>query len=151
MKFALIHERNIPGSYAILFFTGLDFAFTTRHIHNWCVDHFHFGPAASFFLELLVIALYSSPVAHWTLSDLGGSSSAIISFCLFILFMVFLWQEYWSGLPFPPPVGHVFSELSTVTHPSWVALQGTARSFIELHKLLCYAMTSLIHEGGNFH
>ena len=25
---------NIPGSYAILFFTALDFAFTTRHIYN---------------------------------------------------------------------------------------------------------------------
>ena len=29
----------------------------------------------------------SSLVAYWTLSDLGGSSSGIISFCLFILFM----------------------------------------------------------------
>ena len=24
------------------------------------------------------------------------------------------------GLPFPSPVHHVFSELSTMTHPSWV-------------------------------
>ena len=29
----LIHEPNIPGSYAILLFTKLDFTFTTRH--NW--------------------------------------------------------------------------------------------------------------------
>ena len=34
--------------------------------------HFHFGPAASFFLELLAFALCSSPVAYWTLSDLGA-------------------------------------------------------------------------------
>ena len=33
---------------------------------------FHFGPAASFFLELLVIALHSSPVAYWTPSDQGA-------------------------------------------------------------------------------
>ena len=25
-----------------------------------------------------------------------------------------------SGLPFPSPVGHILSELSTMTHPSWV-------------------------------
>ena len=33
-QFALIHRPNIPGSYVILFFTALDFTFTTRHIHN---------------------------------------------------------------------------------------------------------------------
>ena len=30
-------------------------------------------------------------------------------------------QEYWSGLPFPSPVGHILSDLSTMTCPSWVA------------------------------
>ena len=62
--------------------------------------------AFSFFLELLVISPCSSPVAYWTPSDLRGSSSNIISFYLFLLFMGFLWQEYWSELPFPPPVDH---------------------------------------------
>ena len=38
---------------------------TTEH-------HFRFGPAASFVLEPLVIALCSSPVAYWTPSDLGA-------------------------------------------------------------------------------
>ena len=33
---------------------------------------FPFGPATWFFLELLGITLHSSPVAYWTLSDLGG-------------------------------------------------------------------------------
>ena len=45
------------------------------------------------------------------------------------MFLVFSLQEYLSGLPFPPPVGHVFSELSTVTHPSWVALHSMPYSF----------------------
>ena len=49
--------------------------------------HFSFGPVTSFFLELLVIAFHSSPVAHWTPSDLAGSSSSVISFFLIILFM----------------------------------------------------------------
>ena len=52
----------------------------------------------------------------------GSSSSSVISFCLFILFMGFLQEEYWSGLPFPPPVDHVSSELSTMTCSSWVSL-----------------------------
>ena len=42
-------------------------------------------------------------------------------------------QEYWSGLPFPSPVDHFFSELSTKTHPSWVVLHGMAHSFIDLY------------------
>ena len=39
-----------------------------------------FVPTASFFLELLVIALCSSPVVYWTLSDLGGSSPLGVSY-----------------------------------------------------------------------
>ena len=80
---------------------------------------FCFGLTTSFFLELLVIALHSSPVAYWTSSDIGWVSSwGVISFYLFILFMGFLWQEYWSGSPFPSPVHHNFSELLTMTCPS---------------------------------
>ena len=51
------------------------------------------------------------------------------------LSMWFLWQEYWSGLPFPPLVDHDLSELFTITCLFWVALQGKAHSFIELCKL----------------
>ena len=57
---------------------------TTKH-------HFHFGPDASFFLELLVISLHSSPEVYWTPSNLRGSSSGFISFSLFVVFMGFLW------------------------------------------------------------
>ena len=53
---------------------------------------------------------------------------------LFILFMGFLKQEYWSGLPFPSPVDHVLSELLTMTQLSWEAQSGRAHSFTELHK-----------------
>ena len=104
---------------------------TTEH-------HFCFDPATSFFLELLVIALLSSPSAHWTPSELGCSCSCVISFCFFILFMLMLFsqQEYWNGLPFPPPMDHVLPELFTMTCPSWVALHSMAYSFIELHKRL---------------
>ena len=83
---------------------------------GWC---FCFGSVSSFFLELF---LHWSPVAYWAPTNLGSSSFSVLSFCLSILFMGFSRQEYWSGLPFPPPADHVFSELSTMTHLSWVAL-----------------------------
>ena len=52
--------------------------------------------------------------------------------------MGFSRQEYWSGLPFPPPVDNVLSQLSTMTYPSWMALQRMAHSSLELCKPLCY-------------
>ena len=56
---------------------------------------------SSFFLKLF---LHWSPVAYWASNYLGSSSFSVLSFCLFILFMGFSRQEYWSGLPFPSPV-----------------------------------------------
>ena len=100
------------------------------------MPYFHSGPATSFFLGLRVVVLCSSPGAYWTPSNLGDSSFSVISFCLFIQFMRFSWQVYCGGLPFLPPVDHVLSTLSAMTHLSWVALHGMAHSFIELYKPL---------------
>ena len=47
--------------------------------------------------------------------------------------MGFSRQEYWSDLPFPSPVDHILTALSTMTRPSWVAPQAWL-SFIELDK-----------------
>ena len=85
---------------------------------------FCFGSIPSFFLELF---LHWSPVAYWAPNDLGSSSFGILSFYLFIPFIGFSRQEYWSGLPFPSPVDHILSDLSAMTHPSCVAPQGMAR------------------------
>ena len=73
---------------------------------------FCFGSIPSFFLELF---LHWSPVAYWAPTDVGSSSFSVLSFCLFILFMGFSRQEYLSGLPFPSPVDHILSDLSTMT------------------------------------
>ena len=54
--------------------------------------------------------------------------------------MGFSRQEYLSGLPFPSPVDHILSELSTMTHLSWVALHGMAHSFIELNKAVVHVI-----------
>ena len=91
---------------------------------------FCFDSIPSFFLELF---LHWSPVTYWAPTDLGSFSFSILSFCLFILFMGFSRQEYWSGLPFFSPVDHILSDLSTMTHPSWVAPRAWL-SFIELDK-----------------
>ena len=96
---------------------------------------FHFGSTSLFLLELF---LHSSPVAYWAPTDLGSSSFNVICFCLFILFMGFSRQEYWSGLPFPSPVDHILSALSTMTRPSWVAPHSI--SFIELDKAVVHVI-----------
>ena len=91
---------------------------------------FCFGSIPSFFLEL---CLHWSPVAYWASTNLGSSSFSVICFCLFILFMGFSKQEYWSGLPFPSPVDDILSDLSTMTHQSPVASWAWL-SFIVLDK-----------------
>ena len=49
--------------------------------------------------------------------------------------MGFSRQEYWSALPFPSPMDHILSDLSTMTRPSWVAPRAWL-SFIELDKVV---------------
>ena len=71
----------------------------------------------------------------------GSSSFSVLFFCLFILFMWFSRQEYWSGLPFPFPGHHILSELSTMTHSSLVALHSMAHSFIELDKAVVHVIS----------
>ena len=100
--------------------------------------YFCFGSISSFFLELF---LSWSPVAYWAPTNLGSSSFSVLSFCLFILFMEFSRQEYWSGFPFLEH--HILSELSTMTRPSWMALQGRAHCFTELDKAVVHVIRLL--------
>ena len=134
---------QIPMWYCFLqHWTLLSLPDTSTNKHHFCL-----GPSASFFMKLLVIALCSSPVAYWTPFNLGGSSSSVISFCFFILFLGFSRQEYWSGLPLPPPVDHILSELSTLTSPSWVACM--AWIIASLSYASPFAMTRLWSIKGN--
>ena len=54
--------------------------------------------------------------------------------------MGFSRQESWSALPFPSPADHILSELSTMTHPSCMALHGMAHIFIELDKAVAHVI-----------
>ena len=129
-QFTLIHGPNIPGSYAILYFTGSDFTSITSHIHHWAL-----------FLLWLHLFIFSGVISPLFSSSIFGTYQPreFIFQCrissLFILFMGFSRQEYWSGLPFPSPMDHVLSELSTMTRLSWVALHIMAHSFLELDRL----------------
>ena len=69
-------------------------------------------------------------------SNLGSSSSHVISFYLFTLSMGFLHPESWSRSLFPPSVDHIMLELFTMTCWPWVALHGVSHCLIELCKLL---------------
>ena len=80
-QFALIHGPNIPGPYAILLFTELDFTPITSHIHKW--ELFLLWLHLFIFLELF---LHWSQVIYWAPTDLGSSSFTFLSFYLFILF-----------------------------------------------------------------
>ena len=48
------------------------------------------------------------------------------------------------NLPYISPVDHILSELSTITHPSWVALHGMAHSFTGLDKAVIHVITLVI-------
>ena len=123
------------GSYAVLFFTALNFTSITSHIHNWVL--FLFG------LSLFVLSRVISPL--FSSSMLGTYWPGEFTFQCFIFLPVhsvhgLSREEHWRGLPFPSPVDHILSDLSSMTCLSWVAPPGMAQSFTELDK----GMVSLI-------
>ena len=58
-EFTLIHGPNIPGSYAILFFTAWDFISITSHIHNWALFLLWLS---LFILSRVISPLFSSSI-----------------------------------------------------------------------------------------
>ena len=121
---------------AILVFIASDLASITSHIHSWVL--FLLWPHP-FILSGVISPLISSSIlgTSWP----GEFIIHCPIFCLFILFMGFSRQEYWNGLPFPSPVDHILSELSTMIRPSWVALHGMAHSFFELVKAVVHVIS----------
>ena len=107
----------------------------TSHIHNWVLF--------SLCLHLFILSGVISPLISSSILGTYRPSEFIFQcpvFLPFHAFMGFSRQEYWNGLPFPSPVDQVLSELSTMTHPSWVALHGMAHCFIEFNKVLVHVI-----------
>ena len=147
-NFTLIHGPDIPGSYTILFFTTSDFTFITRHIHHWVLFLLWLSP---FIPSGTVSLLFSSSVL------VAYQPGQFILQCHFFLFPFHTVHEVlkarmlkWFSIPFS--VDHwsfirtmielikSFSELSTKTCQSWVALHAMAHSFLELEKAVIHVI-----------
>ena len=96
---------------------------------------FCFGSVFWFFLALF---LHSSPVAYGAPTDLGNFQCH--TFLPFHTVNGVLKARIMKWFAIPSPVDHVLSELSAMTHLSWVALHGMAHSFIELHKAVVHVI-----------
>ena len=130
---------NLPWFMDLTFQIPIQYCF----LHHWTLfpspvtsttGHcFSFGSVSSFFLELF---LHSSLAAYGAPTNLGSSSFCV----LFFAFSYCSWgsQGKNTGLPFPSPVDHVWSELSTMARLSWVVLHSMAHSFIELDKAVVH-------------
>ena len=136
----MIHGPNSPGSYAIFFFTALNFTSITSHIHKWFFVFCFF----LLWLHVFILSGVISPLLSSSVLDMYWPGEFIFQCPLFLPFMLFMGfsrQEYWSGLPFPSLVNHILSELSTMTCPSWVALHGMAHSFTELDRAVVHVIS----------
>ena len=137
-----IHGPNIPGSYTILFFTASGFTSNTSHIHNWALF--------LLWLRLFILSGVSSPLFSSSILGIYQPGEFIFQCHIFLPFhtvigvlkgRILKWFAIPFSLPFPSPVEHVLSELSTMTRLSWVALHGMVHSFIELDKAVVHVIS----------
>ena len=132
-QFILIHGPNIPGSYAILFFTTLDFTSITSHIHNWTL--FLLWSASSFAI---------SPLISSRILSIYQPMEFIFQHHIFLPFHTvpgILEAVILKCFASPFSSGLVLSELSIMTRLSWVALHGMDHSFIELDKVVIHVIS----------
>ena len=130
----------------ILLFTASNLASITSPIHNWVLFLLWLCP--------FILSGVSSPRISSSILGTNRPGEFFFQcpiFCLFILFMGFSRQEYWSGLPFPSPVDHVLSELFTMTCPSWVALHDMVHSFSALDKAVIQVIVWLVFCNYSIH
>ena len=137
-----IHRPNIPGSYTILFFTASGFTSNTSHRHNWALF--------LLWLSLFILSGVSSPLFSSSILGIYQPGEFIFQCHIFLPFhtahgvpkaRILKWFAIPFSLPFPSPVDHVLSELSTMTRLSWVALHGMVHSSIELDKAVVHVIS----------
>ena len=96
---------------------------STSHIRNWALF--------SLWLLLFILSGIISPLFSSSILGTYRHEEFIFQYHIFWPFHIIhgvLKARIRSGLPFPSPLDHVLSELSTMTHPSWVAIHGMAHS-----------------------
>ena len=133
-QLALIHGPNIPCSYAILLFTASDFASITSQLHDWVLF--------LLWLHLFILFLVISPLIS---SSILGTYQPEFNFqCpIFLPFHTVhgvLKARILKWFAIPSPVVHILSELSTMTHLSWVVLHSMTHSFNELDKAVVHVI-----------
>ena len=99
--------------------------------------------AKRFFLELLVIAFFSSPIAHWTSSGLGGSSSSVIAFC----FSYCPWGSQGKILEWVVISSSGVPRFIRTLHYDSSILSGPAQHGSQLHCKPLQHNKAVIHEG----
>ena len=122
----LIHGPNIPGSYAILLFTALDFASNISHIHNWVLF--------LFWLCLFILSGISSPLISSSILGTYRPGEFLSMSYLFHFHNVHGVLKAriltWFAIPFssgPCSVRPLHHDLPVLAHTAWL-------SFIELDK-----------------
>ena len=118
---------------SVLLFTALDFTSITHHIHNWVLF--------LLWLHLFILSGVISPLISSSIlgiSDLGVHLS--VSYLFAFSYCSWGFQGKNTEVGCHSPADHFLSELSTMTHPSWVILHGMALSFIELDKTVVHVI-----------
>ena len=146
IQFTLIHEPNIPGSYAILFFIASYFTFTTRHIHTWA--SFPLWPSHFILSGAIIICPLLFPSSILDTLQSGGVHLSV-SYLFAFLYCSKCSHSKNSGM-----VCHSLLQWTTFCQNSplwpshsWVARYSMAHSFAELYKLLRHDK-AVIHKGG---
>ena len=121
-------------------FTASDLASVTSHIHSWVL-----------FLLWLCLFTRSGVISPLFSSSRLGTyqpGEFIFQCPIFLPFHTVhgvLKARVLSGLPFPSPVDHVLSELSSMTCPFLVALYSMAHGFTKLDKAVVHVKMSLFY------
>ena len=115
----LIHGPNIPGSYAILFFTVSDFTSITSHIHNWTLF--------SLWLHLFILSGVISTFFSCSILGTYQPEEFIFQYHIFMPFHTVhrVLKERmlkWFAIPFssgPRFVRTLHHDLSVLSGPTW--------------------------------
>ena len=130
----------MPSSYAMLFFTALEFIFITRHIHNWAL--FLLWPTL-FILSGTISLLFPNSIL-----DTSQLGELIFQWHIFLPFHYCSWGSWVknTGMVFHPLLQcTMFCQyappwLVTMTSLFLVALHSMAHSFIELYKAVTHVI-----------
>ena len=139
--FILVHcekfekYRQVKNTYAVLLFIASDLASITSHIHNWVVLLLWLHP-------FIFSWSYLSTDIQQHIGHLP-TQGVPLSVSYHLAFSYCSWGSQGKNTEVachPLLQWTTLSDLSTMTCPSWVALQGMAHSFIELDKAVVHVI-----------